>query len=38
MNTLRIAIIPGLIAGIISVFTSWLWMGVILSSLSEGGA
>lgn len=29
MNTLRIAIIPGLIAGIISVFTSWLWMGVI---------
>jgi hypothetical protein len=29
MNTLRLAIIPGLIAGIISVFTSWLWMGVI---------
>jgi len=29
MNTLRIAIVPGLIAGIISVFTSWLWMGVI---------
>ncbi len=29
MSTLRIAIIPGLIAGIISVLTSWLWMGVI---------
>ncbi|SRR6266581_3404551 len=29
MSTLRIAFIPGLIAGVISVFTSWLWMGVI---------
>jgi hypothetical protein len=29
MNTLRAALMPGLIAGIISVFTSWLWMGVI---------
>jgi hypothetical protein len=29
MNTLRTALIPGLIAGLISVFTSWLWMGVI---------
>lgn len=29
MNTLRSALIPGLIAGVISVFTSWLWMGVI---------
>ena len=29
MSTFRIAIIPGLIAGIISVFTSWLWMGMI---------
>ena len=29
MSTLRMAFIPGLIAGGISVFTSWLWMGVI---------
>jgi hypothetical protein len=29
MNTLRTAFIPGLIAGVISIFTSWLWMGVI---------
>jgi hypothetical protein len=29
MSTLRIAFIPGLIAGVVSVFTSWLWMGVI---------
>jgi hypothetical protein len=29
MSTLRVAFIPGLIAGIISVFASWLWMGVI---------
>jgi len=28
MNTLRAALVPGL-SGIISVFTSWLWMGVI---------
>ena len=29
MSTLRIAFVPGLIAGVISVFTSWLWTGVI---------
>jgi hypothetical protein len=29
MNTLRTAFAPGLIAGVISIFTSWLWMGVI---------
>lgn len=29
MSTLRIAFIPGLVAGVISVFTSWLWVGVI---------
>lgn len=29
MSTFRVAFIPGLIAGVISVFTSWLWMGVI---------
>ena len=27
MNTLRAAIVPGLIAGTISIFTSWLFMG-----------
>ena len=29
MDIPRAAFVPGLIAGIISVFTSWLWMGVI---------
>ena len=29
MSTLRIAFIPGVIAGVISVLTSWFWMGVI---------
>jgi hypothetical protein len=29
MNTLRAAFVPGLMAGVISIFTSWLWMGVI---------
>jgi hypothetical protein len=29
MNTLRSALVPGLIAGVASVFTSWLWMGVV---------
>ena len=27
MNTLRAAFVPGLIAGIISIFTSWILMG-----------
>src|SRR5438046_6926438 len=30
MSTLRIAFIPGVIAGVISVLTSWFWIGVIL--------
>jgi hypothetical protein len=29
MSTLRAALIPGLISGIVSILTSWLWMGVI---------
>ena len=29
MNTLRTALVPGLIAGVFSIFMSWLWMGVI---------
>jgi hypothetical protein len=29
MNTLRLTLIPGLIAGIISVFTSWFWIGFV---------
>ena len=29
MDILRAALVPGLLAGIISVFMSWLWMGVI---------
>jgi hypothetical protein len=29
MNTFHSAINPGLIAGLISIFTSWFWMGAI---------
>jgi hypothetical protein len=29
MNTLRLALAPGAIAGIVSIFTSWIWMGVV---------
>jgi hypothetical protein len=29
VNTLRTALVPGLVAGVISVFGSWLWMGVV---------
>src|SRR2546428_3618121 len=29
MNTLRMTLVPGAIAGVISIFISWLWMGVI---------
>jgi hypothetical protein len=29
MNTLRSALIPGLIAGAISIFGSWFWMAVV---------
>jgi hypothetical protein len=29
MKTLQLALAPGAIAGILSIFTSWLWMGVV---------
>ena len=29
MNTFQMALGPGLIAGVVSIFTSWIWMGVI---------
>jgi hypothetical protein len=29
MKTLQLALAPGVIAGIISIFTGWLWMGVV---------
>ena len=29
MNSLRLSLLPGLIAGIISVFTSWFWVGFV---------
>lgn len=29
MNILRAAVVPGLIAGITSIFTSWFWMGLV---------
>jgi hypothetical protein len=29
MKTLEIALVPGALAGLLNIFTSWLWMGVI---------
>jgi len=29
LNTLRAAVVPGVIAGVISVFASWFWMAVV---------
>src|SRR6478609_10348828 len=29
MKTLQLALAPGAVAGIIAIFTSWLWMGVV---------
>jgi hypothetical protein len=29
MNSLRIAFIPGVIAGVITIFTSWFWIGFV---------
>lgn len=29
MNTLRAAIVPGLVAGILSILASWFWMAVV---------
>jgi len=32
MQTLRAAFMPGLIAGLISIFASWFWMGFVFHS------
>jgi hypothetical protein len=29
MNSLRVALVPGLIAGVISIFTSWFWVAFV---------
>ena len=29
MNSLRAAVVPGLIAGVISILSGWFWMGVV---------
>ena len=29
MNTLQLALVPGAIAGILSIFTGWFWLGVV---------
>ena len=29
MKTLQLALAPGAVAGILSIFTGWLWMGVV---------
>ena len=36
MNTPRTALFPGLIAGVVSIFMSWLWMGVIFHRFQKG--
>ena len=35
MNSLKLALVPGAIAGVISIFTSWLWMGVIFHRFQQ---
>lgn len=35
MNTLRAAFIPGVMAGVLSVLASWLWMGVIFHPFQQ---
>jgi hypothetical protein len=32
MNTLRAALVPGLISGLLSIFASWFWMGFVFHS------
>lgn len=35
MGSLKLALVPGAIAGVISIFTSWLWMGVIFHRFQQ---
>jgi hypothetical protein len=35
MKTLQFALAPGAIAGILSIFTSWLWMGVVFHRFQQ---
>jgi hypothetical protein len=35
MNSLRIAFLPGLIAGVISIFTSWFWIAVVFHKYQQ---
>jgi hypothetical protein len=35
MKTLQLALAPGAIAGIMSIFTSWLWMGVVFHRFQQ---
>ena len=35
MGSLKLALVPGAIAGIISIFTSWLWMGVMFHRFQQ---
>ena len=35
MNTLRAAIVPGLIGGVLSVVASWFWMGFVFHSFQR---
>ncbi|MGZ4966899.1 MAG: hypothetical protein ACXV97_06970 [Chthoniobacterales bacterium] len=35
MGSLKLALVPGAIAGVISILTSWLWMGFIFHSFQK---
>jgi hypothetical protein len=35
MNTLRTALAPGLLAGVISIFGSWFWMAVVFHRFQQ---
>ena len=35
MKTLQLALAPGAIAGILSIFTSWLWIGVVFHRFQQ---
>ncbi|MDQ2659069.1 MAG: hypothetical protein M3Y03_01480, partial [Verrucomicrobiota bacterium] len=35
MNSIRIALIPGVIAGVISILTSWFWIALVFHSFQR---
>jgi hypothetical protein len=35
MKTLQMALAPGAVAGVISIFTSWIWMGLVFHRFQQ---